>query len=236
MLVSVVLLVSVLPSVVASENSSAEMAREYEQVRKIALRDPKVRSAYATADRRLEEKILQIDPVLRGYVSELKAGKTARLSDAGSGRGDVSLGAVGGQSLKGQSEDPSPSAKMKETGIFPFNLFTGRKTTEGMEQGGGEGVKAGAVPTRGKQKDSAEADSQGRQRGGEARHEVIAGETLTSIAALYGVSVGELERANSLNDRHKVRVGQTLKVPGAGSVEASEKRSWDKLWDETVRH
>ncbi len=69
-------------SVVASENLRAEMAREYEQVRKIALRDPKVRSAYATADRRLEEKILQVDPVLRGYVSELKAGKTAQPSDA----------------------------------------------------------------------------------------------------------------------------------------------------------
>jgi hypothetical protein len=69
-------------SVVASENLRAEMAREYEQVRKIALRDPRVRAAYATVDRRLEEKILQVDPVLRGYVSELKAGKTARLSDA----------------------------------------------------------------------------------------------------------------------------------------------------------
>jgi LysM repeat protein len=42
--------------------------QEYEQVRKIALRDPKVRAAYAEADRKLEAKILQIDPALASYV------------------------------------------------------------------------------------------------------------------------------------------------------------------------
>jgi len=42
--------------------------QEYQQVRKIALRDPKVRGAYDEADRRLEEKILQIDPALADYV------------------------------------------------------------------------------------------------------------------------------------------------------------------------
>lgn len=42
--------------------------QEYEQVRKIALRDPKVRAAYAEADRKLEDKILQIDPSLKSYV------------------------------------------------------------------------------------------------------------------------------------------------------------------------
>ncbi len=42
--------------------------QEYQQVRKIALRDPKVRAAYEEADRKLEEKILQIDPALADYV------------------------------------------------------------------------------------------------------------------------------------------------------------------------
>lgn len=41
---------------------------EYQQVRKIALRDPKVREAYEEADRKLKEKILQIDPALSDYV------------------------------------------------------------------------------------------------------------------------------------------------------------------------
>jgi LysM repeat protein len=42
--------------------------KEYQEVRKIALRDPKIRAAYEDADRRLEEKILQIDPALTDYV------------------------------------------------------------------------------------------------------------------------------------------------------------------------
>ena len=42
--------------------SNAALEQEYQQVRKIALRDPKVRAAYEDADRRLQAKILQISP------------------------------------------------------------------------------------------------------------------------------------------------------------------------------
>src|SRR3954463_5870939 len=48
--------------------SADTQKQEYEQVRKIALRDPKVRAAYAEADRRLEAKILEIDPALASYL------------------------------------------------------------------------------------------------------------------------------------------------------------------------
>jgi len=48
--------------------AAGNLDQEYQQVRKIALRDPKVRAAYEDADRRLEEKIAQIDPALAGYV------------------------------------------------------------------------------------------------------------------------------------------------------------------------
>ena len=41
--------------------------QEYDQVRKIALRDPKVREAYGDADRKLQAKIAQIDPALANY-------------------------------------------------------------------------------------------------------------------------------------------------------------------------
>jgi len=51
------------PRVAASGN----MEQEYQQVRKIALRDPRVRAAYEDAERKLDEKILQIDPALAGY-------------------------------------------------------------------------------------------------------------------------------------------------------------------------
>ena len=46
---------------------AANLASEYEQVRKIALRDPKVRAAYEAADRKLAERIGEIDPTLKGY-------------------------------------------------------------------------------------------------------------------------------------------------------------------------
>lgn len=45
-----------------------DLAREYEQVRTIAQRDPKVRKAYQDADDRLAAKIVEIDPALKGYV------------------------------------------------------------------------------------------------------------------------------------------------------------------------
>ena len=50
-----------------STATAADLAKEYEQVKTIAMRDPKVRAAYAEADRKLAEKIVQIDPALKGY-------------------------------------------------------------------------------------------------------------------------------------------------------------------------
>jgi hypothetical protein len=59
----VVLLAVVLaPASLFAAPSQESLAREYEQVRKIAMRDPKVRAAYAAADQRLDEKIVKIDP------------------------------------------------------------------------------------------------------------------------------------------------------------------------------
>ena len=55
--------------------SSAATEKEYQQVRTIALRDARVQSAYRDADRRLDAKILQIDPALDSYV---KARQSAR--------------------------------------------------------------------------------------------------------------------------------------------------------------
>ena len=55
--------------------SSAAAEKEYQQVRTIALRDARVQAAYRDADRRLDAKIIQIDPALESYV---KARQTAR--------------------------------------------------------------------------------------------------------------------------------------------------------------
>jgi LysM repeat protein len=64
----VLLSVVLAPASLLAAPSQESLSREYEQVRKIALRDPKVRAAYAAADQKLDEKIVKIDPTLAGYV------------------------------------------------------------------------------------------------------------------------------------------------------------------------
>jgi hypothetical protein len=66
--------------------SGADMAREYDQVRTIALRDPKVQRAFEKANAQLEAKILEIDPALENYV---KARKPAAVPGAAPGAGFV---------------------------------------------------------------------------------------------------------------------------------------------------
>jgi LysM repeat protein len=52
----------------AAASSQSDLDQEYSQVRKIALKDPKVQEAFAKANDRLDEKILQIDPALKTMV------------------------------------------------------------------------------------------------------------------------------------------------------------------------
>ena len=51
--------------------------KEYQQVRTIALRDPKVLDAYRDADRKLEEKMIRIDPALESYIRGRRSGKVS---------------------------------------------------------------------------------------------------------------------------------------------------------------
>jgi LysM repeat protein len=51
------------------------MEKEYQQVRTIALRDARVQAAYRDADRRLDAKILQIDPALESLVRAKQAAR-----------------------------------------------------------------------------------------------------------------------------------------------------------------
>jgi LysM repeat protein len=46
-------------------------------------------------------------------------------------------------------------------------------------------------------------------------HIVARGETLTSIAKMYKVSVEELQNANHIEDGRKLQAGQTIIIPGA---------------------
>lgn len=48
-------------------------------------------------------------------------------------------------------------------------------------------------------------------------HLVTRGESLSQIARRYGVGIGELAAANGLGNRHLIRIGQRLRLPGAGA-------------------
>lgn len=52
----------------ANSRTGADLPKEYEQVRKIAMRDEKVRRAYEKADAQLDSKIIELDPALAPYV------------------------------------------------------------------------------------------------------------------------------------------------------------------------
>lgn len=52
-------------------------------------------------------------------------------------------------------------------------------------------------------------------------HTVSAGESAESIARTYGITVGELVRANNITDPRKIRIGQVLTIPGTGAARAA---------------
>ncbi|HEX2035498.1 MAG TPA: LysM peptidoglycan-binding domain-containing protein [Chloroflexota bacterium] len=65
-------------------------------------------------------------------------------------------------------------------------------------------------------------DAPTSQAGGAARtHTVAAGDTLSEIAARYGVSAADLARWNDLSDQRLIRVGQQLRLAAGGNTLAA---------------
>jgi LysM repeat protein len=56
-------------------------------------------------------------------------------------------------------------------------------------------------------------------------HTVARGETLTSIAKMYNVSVIELQKYNHIENDRKLQIGQTLAIPGSATPTASPSTS-----------
>jgi LysM repeat protein len=52
-------------------------------------------------------------------------------------------------------------------------------------------------------------------------HIVARGETLTSIAKMYNVSVSELQKYNHIENDRKLQIGQTLAIPNPGGASSS---------------
>src|SRR5699024_1403091 len=61
---------------------------------------------------------------------------------------------------------------------------------------------------------SAGGSSASSSSSGSVEHKVMAGDTVSSIAAQYGSSVSDIVEANDLGANAVIRVGQTLRVPG----------------------
>lgn len=142
--------------------SSPTRDREYEQVRKIALRDPRVKAAFENANQRLEAKIVEIDPALKGYVK-------------------------GQTTVKPMTPPPArtkPSVKTSQP-----KAATAHGNT----------------------------------------HVIAAGDTLSSIATHYKVSVMDLKKANPNADEKKLRVGQKLTIPSHHESVSVEKNAWERL-------
>jgi LysM repeat protein len=57
-----------------------------------------------------------------------------------------------------------------------------------------------------------------------AKHVVAKGETLTSIAKHYNITVPELQKFNKIEDDRKLQIGQTLTIPNKAPEPQPEKK------------
>ncbi|MEY2438894.1 MAG: LysM domain [Verrucomicrobiota bacterium] len=67
---------------------------------------------------------------------------------------------------------------------------------------------------------SAAASESPRAQNGNS-HTVARGETLTSIAKMYNVTAGELQKFNHIENDRKLQIGQTIMIPGSATPAAS---------------
>jgi LysM repeat protein len=185
--------------------AAVDRSDDYEQARKIAARDPKVRAAYEAADRKLEARIVEIDPTLKGYKS--------------------------GKAQPAKKEAAKPAEKKKATA--KAKPAEKKKPTAKAKPAEKKKPVAKAKPAA-EAKPTAKAKSKPAPKKS-GTHVVAEGETLSGIAAQHHVSVAALKSANGIKDEHKLAVGQKLVIPHGKSHVASkpsQKKSnsfWSKL-------
>lgn len=56
------------------------------------------------------------------------------------------------------------------------------------------------------------------------KHVVAKGETLTSIAKHYNISIADLKNANKIDNERKLQIGQILSIPTAKTPEPTDKK------------
>ncbi len=99
----------------------------------------------------------------------------------------------------------------------PNRVAAGTKLVIPGAQGAGKPKADGA----GRSERSGGKAGSGKHQG--ASHTVAPGETLSAIAARYGVTVRALAQANGITDVNRITAGQRLAIPGSGA--ASDDRS-----------
>ncbi len=77
--------------------------------------------------------------------------------------------------------------------------------------------------------------SRGPQAVGPIAHVVKPGETLTSIAQKYGVSVASLKKANNLRAKSMLRVGSKLVIPVSSNREVRHNEAYSKAYSKVAR-
>lgn len=105
----------------------------------------------------------------------------------------------------------SPSATMPggEATALPGTAAPASPSPEGGDQTP-TGADATPAPTETAVPEATE------QRTGETIHVVVAGDTLTTLAQQYGVTVEEIAAANNMTNVHSLEVGQELIIPAPG--------------------
>lgn len=81
------------------------------------------------------------------------------------------------------------------------------------------GWQAGAQPAA-----AAQTARPAQQTARPASHQVTSGETMVGIARRYGVTRDQLARANNLQPTQSLRIGQTLRLPGAAPTASAQSR------------
>ncbi|MBC2606886.1 LysM peptidoglycan-binding domain-containing protein [Pelagicoccus albus] len=68
-----------------------------------------------------------------------------------------------------------------------------------------------------------------------AKHTVRSGETLDEIAKRYGVTIQELKTANQITNANRIRIGQTLVIPGLAAKPAAPNVTVSSTGEHTVQ-
>jgi LysM repeat protein len=100
-------------------------------------------------------------------------------------------------------------------GVFGFNSMKNRQNA--LAKISAESAEVTAMAASGSEAAPAVAAT-AVETAGSATHTVVAGDTLTRIAAKYSTTIEAIEQANGLTADSILRVGQVLQLPDAGAA------------------